>query len=413
MKSQSFRFLWIGQSLANLGDIFYIVGLISMLYGITESPFMLALVPFINMMGRFSGGMIAPVLLNRYSLKTLLVYSQVCKTILLGLLSLLLIIQLTPNILVLLSFIFMIAFLDGWASPASHAMLPRLVPNNELVKANSFFSIVYETVNLGGWALGGLLVALSGGQHVILLTLGLYVIASMMMTGIADPTQFQPNDSTGRRSGELQEGWLIIWRNPFYRSLHVIIVFEAVANVVWIASILYVFVTEVLGETEAWWGYINTSFFIGMVIGGVLCTRFISLFEKNMKHVLIIFSIGISVITLLFGLATISWLALAFSGINGVFQQLKGIASDTFLQKVATSEELPKMYAAQGALGSLLFAVSSLTFGALAEVWDVRFTFLLSATLLGVAAIYTVIRHQRFCIKEQCLLLIKNVANKD
>lgn len=401
MKSQSFRFLWMGQSLANLGDIFYIVGLISMLYGMTESPFMLALVPFINMMGRFSSSMISPLLLNRYPLKTLLVCSQMCKTILLGLLSLMVVVQLTPNILILLGFIFMIAFLDGWASPASQAMLPRLVSTNELVKANSFFSIVYETVNLGGWALGGLLVAFLGGQYVILLTLGLYVMASMMMTKIVDHTPFQRNDSAGRRGGELKEGWLIIWRNPLYRSLHVIIVFEAVANVVWIASILYVFVTEVLGETEAWWGYINTSFFIGMVIGGILCTRFLVLFEKNMKNVLIIFSFGLSLITLLFGLATISWLALAFAGINGVFQQLKGIASDTFLQKAATSDELPKIYAAQGALVSLLFAVSSLTFGALAEVSDIRITFLLSAALLGVAAIYVVIRHLRFFIEEK------------
>lgn len=32
MKNQSFRFLWNGQSMANLGDVFYIVGIISLLY---------------------------------------------------------------------------------------------------------------------------------------------------------------------------------------------------------------------------------------------------------------------------------------------------------------------------------------------------------------------------------------------
>ncbi len=404
MKSQSFRFLWMGQSLANLGDIFYIVGLISILYGITESPFTLALVPFISMFGRFISGMISPLLLNRYPLKTLLVYSQVCKTILLGVLSLILVVQLMPNILILLGFVFVIAFLDGWAAPASQAMLPRLVPKNELVKANGFYTMVYETINLGGWALGGLLVAFFSGPTVILLTLGLYLIATIMMTRVVDPTAFQRQSSEGRRSGELQEGWLIIWRNPLYRSLHISIIFEAVANVVWIASILYVFVTEILGETEAWWGYINTSFFIGMLIGGIICTRFASLFEKNMKAVLIIFSFGISVITLLFGLTTIAWVALVFAGINGVVQQLKGIAVETFLQKAATSDELPKIYAAQSALISLLFAVSSLTVGALAEVWNVRVTFILAALLLGVAAFYTVIRHRRFFVKEEISL---------
>ncbi len=53
MKNHSFRFLWIGQSMANLGDVFYIVAIISLLYTLTESPFALALVPFMNMFGRF------------------------------------------------------------------------------------------------------------------------------------------------------------------------------------------------------------------------------------------------------------------------------------------------------------------------------------------------------------------------
>lgn len=403
MKSVSFRFLWIGQSMANLGDIFYIVGLISILYASTESPFTLALVPFFSMFGRFISGILSPLLLNRYPLKTLLIYSQVGKTLLLGLLALILAFHITSSILVLISFVFLIAFLDGWAAPASQAMLPRLVPKNELVKANSFFSIVYETVNLGGWAIGGLLVAFFSGQNVVLITLALYLIATLLMTKIVDPTEFRRKASESRRSGELKEGWRIVWRNPLYKSLYVIIVFEAIANVVWIASILYVFVTEVLGETEAWWGYINTSFFIGMVVGGIICSRFTLVFEKNLKFVLITFSFGISILTLLFGLTTIAWLSLIFMGLNGVFQQLKAIAANTFLQRSASPEELPKIYAVESALVSLLFAVSSLLFGALAEIWDVRITFVISAILLGMAAIYAAIRHRRFYVKESLI----------
>ena len=400
MKSESFRFLWIGQSMANLGDIFYIVGLISILYALTESPFILALVPFLSMFGRFISGMISPLLLNRYRLRTLLVCSQVCKTLLLCFLSLILVFHISSSILVIISFVIVIAFLDGWAAPASQAMLPRLVPKSELVKANSFFSIIYETVNLAGWALGGLLVAILSGQNVILFTLALYLIATLLMIKIVDPTEFHKRDPEDRQSGELKEGWQIVWRNPLYKSLYVIIVFESVADVVWIASILYVFVTEILGETEAWWGYINTSFFIGMVVGGIICSRFTSVFEKKLKYVLIIFSFGISILTLLFGLTSIAWLSLVFVGFIGVFQQLKGIAVNTFLQKSASTEELPKIYAAQSALISLLFAVSSLTVGALAEIWNVRIIFIISGVLLAIAAIYTAIRHRRFSIKE-------------
>lgn len=400
MQNKSFRFLWIGQSLANLGDIFYIVGLISILYLSTESPFILALVPFLNMFGRFISGLLSPLLLNRYSLKTLLIYSQASKTLLLFFLAIILALDRTANVFVLISFVFVIAFLDGWAAPASQAMLPRLVMKNELVKANSFFSIVSETVNLGGWAVGGLIVALLNGQNVILITVALYLIATILMTRINDPIRFKRKFSEGHRSSELKEGWQIVWRNPLYKSLHVIIVFEAFANVVWIASILYVFVSEVLDKSEAWWGYINTSFFVGMVVGGLICSRFNLAFEKNLKPVLITFSFGISILTLLFGLTTIAWLSLFFAGVNGVFQQLKDIASNTFIQKLASTEELPKIYAVQSALVSLLFAISSLLFGALAEMWDVRISFTISAILLGIAAIYAAINHSVFSVEK-------------
>lgn len=398
MKNRSFRFLWLGQSMANLGDVFYIVGIISLLYTLTESPFALALVPFINMFGRFISGMISPWLINRFPLKTLLVYSQVSKTVLLAVLSLLLSSDATTNLFIILTFVGCIAFLDGWASPASHAMLPRLVPKEQLLKANSFFSIVSETVNLGGWALGGAAVAQTSGQFVIFGTVGLYIMATLMMIGIYDPTPFQKKVFEGKRNRELTEGWQIIWKNPLFRSLHVIIIFEAIADVVWIASILYIFVSQVLGQTEAWWGYINTAFFFGMIIGGVLCSRFVIGIENNLKRLLILFSFGISGVTLLFGVTTIPWISILLVIVNGIVQQLKGIVSETLLQKSATPDELPKIYAVQGALISLLFGISSLSFGAIAELWDVRITFILAAALLGLGALYAFIRRSDFDI---------------
>ncbi|REB11570.1 MFS transporter [Sporosarcina sp. BI001-red] len=398
MKNQSFRFLWMGQSMANLGDVLYIVGIISFLYSLTESPFALALVPFINMLGRFISGIISPWLLNRFPLKTLLIYSQVSKTMLLVILSLFLISETMSGLFIILAFVGGIAFLDGWASPASHAMLPRLVPKEQLVKANSFFSIVSETVNLGGWALGGVAVALTSGHFVIFGTVVLYIIATMMMFGICDPTPFRKKEVEGKRTSELTEGWQIIWRNPLFRSLHVIIIFEAMANVVWIASILYIFVTEILGKTEAWWGYMNTAFFFGMIIGGVICSRFVVGIENNLKRLLILLSLGISGVTLLFGVTTIPWVSILIVIVNGIVQQLKTIVSETMLQKSATTDELPKIYAAQSAIISLLFGISSLSFGAIAELWDVRVTFILAATLLGLGALFAFIRRRDFII---------------
>ncbi|MCA0983528.1 MFS transporter [Halobacillus yeomjeoni] len=396
MKSSSFRFLWIGQASANLGDVFYIVGLISIMYTDSQSAFYLALLPFINTFGRFISGYLSPLLFNKYPLKTLLSGSQSSKTVLLFVLASLITLQSKGSIMIILMFIFLIAFLDGLAAPASRAMLPRLVHKDEIVKANSFFSVISQIIQLGGWALGGILVALIGGQAVIWLTFILFVISSCLMMLIQDSTEFHLPQEKNSIGTVLKEGWKIIWHTPVLRKIHVVIFIESIANVVWIAAIIYVFVSEVLQKSEAWWGYINTTFFIGLLIGGLFCTKYSSFIEKNLRKILMITSFSVSAATLLFGYNSIAWIALVLSVLFGIVEQIKSITMETIIQNKASSGNLPKIYGAQGALTSLTFGVASLLLGGMADVIGVQYVFLFAGTLLAAAAVYILASKQIF-----------------
>lgn len=86
MKRKSFRYLWVGQALANSGDLFYIVGLMAIVHGITGSAMFMAMIPFVTTMARFISGSFAPVLMDKYNLKSLLASSQIGKTAVLFLL---------------------------------------------------------------------------------------------------------------------------------------------------------------------------------------------------------------------------------------------------------------------------------------------------------------------------------------
>ncbi len=69
-------------------------------------------------------------------------------------------------------------------------MLPRWVPKNELVKVNSFYSVNYKTVNLGGWALGGVHIVLLNDQNIMLVVVAFYLLATLLMTKIVVSTEF-------------------------------------------------------------------------------------------------------------------------------------------------------------------------------------------------------------------------------
>lgn len=382
MRVRSFRFLWIGQGFANTGDVLYIVALIAVLYQSTGSALYLSLLPFTITIARFLSGMCAPLVLNRFSLKGLLVGSQSIKTGLLGMLGLSLWLF-DPSILIILVLVFIIAFLDGWAAPARNAMLPQLVTEDELAKANSFVAVVDQSIQFGGWALGGILVAATSGSFVIWVTFVMYVISTLMMGLIV------VKDYRKRKTKiQMMSGWRLIWKHPVLRIFHVMIFIEAIANVVWIAAILYIFVEEVLMKSEAWWGYLNASFFIGLIAGGMAVSKYTNWFERYMKETLLATCFAISILTFVFGLISVPVIALLLTVLSGMVEQIKSIAMVTFIQKKCSKDSLPEVFSAQSALISITFGLGSLLYGFLAETISVPFVFALSGVLLLASAFY-------------------------
>lgn len=353
----------------------------------------MALIPFATTMARFISGSFAPILMDKYNLKSLLASSQIGKTAMLFLLIMTdyALGEREMTVYAILGFVFLISLLDGWAAPASHAMLPRLVDTSELTKSNSFIALVDQMIQLGGWAVGGLLVAALGGSNVIWVTFVLAAAAAMFMRLIEDQhetTQGQKEKSGVSHWSSIQEGWILIWREPSLRAIHVIFVLETIAGVIWIAAIIYVYVAEVLHREEAWWGYINASFFLGLMLGGLFGMRAAEVIDRNIRQFVIISSFGISFMTFGFGLTSLPWLALVFSAGFGMFEQLKAVSLQTTLQRSVSVRLLPKVYAAQSALISLVFGVSTLLFGFITDQFGVRATYIIAAAIMFISGCY-------------------------
>ena len=391
MKNKSFTFLWAGQLLANCGDVFYVVGMISAIYGMNGSAAVAALFPFTNTIAQFISGFAAPLLIDRVRLKSLLVWSQAGKTILLLALGLHYFNEAASiNLVLVFSLVFIISFLDGWANPAKNAMLPRLVKRKELVKANSFVAVLDQIVFTGGWALGGVAVAMAGGGTVLLATIVLFLASTVLMALIKDPFKPDKNQHAGPipKMKSFREGWGTIWKVPALRAIHVVFVLESMAGTVWIAAVIYVYVQEQLQAGEAWWGYINAGFFIGMLIGGLAGMKLSAYIGRHLKLAVVSSSIAVAIATALFGLSTVPFLALAFSMISGVAESVKGIAVQSIVQSSVAVEALPKIYAAQSALIAVFFGFSSLAVGYIAEYTTIAIPFLISAFLLAGSAVY-------------------------
>lgn len=183
--TRSFYYLWTPQTAANAADVLYIMALTVLVLDRTDSLVSAALMPLMRSAAQMVSGFIAPLLINRFKLPSLLLISQTGQFLLFVVLALYLQLNSTAASLTLVfALVFVMSFLDGWSVPARNALVPRLVTREEgLLQANGLISVSDQVVQFAGWGLSGLLVAFLGPSPALLLTAAIYGLAAAFTLG--------------------------------------------------------------------------------------------------------------------------------------------------------------------------------------------------------------------------------------
>lgn len=398
---RSFRFLWIGQALANAGDVFYIVGIISLIYRLNGSVVLMSLVPLVITFSRFLGGLFAPWVMDLFPLKKVLLYSQAAKTLFILFLNVYLTVLFdSTGIIVVFPVISLIAFLDGWATPARNTMLPRLVEREGLVKANSFISMLDHLIQLGAWPIGGMITASFDGGVLITLTFVLFLISTILISfirEIADMTKDSDTETVSSPASKwdsLKEGWITIWKSPPLKTVALVDLMDSIAGVVWIAAILFIYVEDILHKNEVWWGYINATFFAGLLAGGFLGFKGEARLKSNIHFGIYGGGFLVAALTLWFGLSTTPWMSLLISFLVGVSTEIKVIGQQTVIQLSTPRRLLAKVFSARDAILTGTFGITSVTFGYLADVFGVKIVFVIASCVLFLSGVWVFVRRE-------------------
>jgi hypothetical protein len=377
MNSRTFNYLWLGQILANVGDIFLIIGLISLVYKQTSSPFFVALTSLIIIFSRIISNALSP-LLNQFSLKKILLHAQTGKTILIGLFSISFFYLVEPTVHLVYVFAIVLSLLDSFILPAKNAYVPFLIKREELMAPNGYLSMTDQTLLIVSWAIGGVLYGLLSAKVFFLLLLVLYVIS----TFIKFKVPFIPTNSVVEKQvwfTQLGEGWREIKKNKNLKVIFTLNVFQTVSSVVWLAATLFLFVEKQLQLGSQWWGYINSSFFIGLMSGSLLLFKNQRFFIKYTEKWLIITTVLSVLIIFIFGWTTFGVMALLLSFLFGAVEQIKTIMLQTMLQYNTPPEKIGKVYAVHGLFTTILFGITIAIAGWLMEKTSVSALFLFAA----------------------------------
>lgn len=399
-KNRSFLFLLLGQSLANIGDVLYIFGLISALYTLTESAAVSAFVPFTVTFAMFISSILAPLIIGKVRLKLILVWSQIGKTLLLLGLGLFMVTSLnTFNFYFTFLMISGIALLDGCANPVRQALIPYYVKEEDLIQANGVAETITQSIQIGTWFFGSLLLLVFDPYQLIWIVAALFALSSCMLTllkNVAHQTEGQE-----KNWDLLTRGWRTINHTPVLKTIVRMEFIETIAGAVWIAAVMYVFVEKALKVEEQWWGFLNGSFFIGLVIGSIVCVRFSQYIDENRNGFIIAGASMACISTIMFSMTSIPVFALILSSLIGFFGQLKNIPQQTVIQTSVPKEHLHTIYTSIGTISTGVFGMASLTMGVLSDFFGVRSVFFLSGVLLLIVCVLAIKDKELFLKKEK------------
>lgn len=390
--SNSFIKLLVSQLFANLADIFFRVTIIANIYIISKSVIATSLVPILIGISSFVASLLVPLVTKRIALNRVLSLSQFGKTILLTILVGMFTVMQSVAPLVIYLFVVAISILDGFAAPVSYAIVPRYA--TDLGKANSALSMSSEAVQLVGWGLGGLLFATIGLLPTTFIILILYIISSFLMLLLPKAEVEVLESETNLEI--LLKGWKLVARDSRLRLFVSANLFEIFSNTIWVSSIILVFVTELLNETESYWGYSNTAYSIGIIISGLIAFQLSEKFLAAKWESILFSLVAMAIVTLTILFFPNAQMFLVFSALVGMLSQLKEVPESVFLQETVEENHLVNVYSVLEVISTLAFSVFVLLMSYITESFGISISFWLSAICLMIEAILIYIRRDYF-----------------
>jgi predicted MFS family arabinose efflux permease len=263
--------------------------------------------------------------------------------------------------------------------PAQQGIVPQTVPADDLQSANALLRLALNATNIGGAAIGGLIVAAAGPGWAIAFDALTYLVAAAILL----PMHIRPPARTGDASfvHELADGWREFRTRTW---IWVVVLGAAFANGAESAGLNIlgpIVAKESLGGASIW-GLVLAATGVGLVTGSLIALRIRP--ERPLF-------VGVIAITLLFPPLVLlaigaPWPALAASTLlAGIGIELFSVFWDTSLQAHVPNEVLSRV-SAWDAIGSLVLIPAAYAIvGPLADVIGIDETLWLCAGIVFVA----------------------------
>lgn len=266
LRHRDFAALWLGATISVLGDGMTLVALTWLVYERTQSAVHLGWLTFAYTAPVVVGGLAAGVLLDRFDRRTVLMVDTLARGLVMGSVPVL-------HALGALEtwYLFVVAATYGLLKMVPlagvPALIPSLVPRDQLTTANAMESISYGVGGIIGPAIAGLLIAAIGAPSVVAID-ALTYFAFLAALAVMRHAPAQAGPATPRIDVGLRPAVRVFVSSPpILATTLMFMAFNVGEGILLVA--LPIYAVEVLRQDAAAYGYLLAAFSAGVLLGAV------------------------------------------------------------------------------------------------------------------------------------------------
>ena len=301
-KNKNFSILLFGRLITNFGDSIYSIATLTLIYTLTKSTFYSGITLFLISFTAILQIFVSP-LISKFNVKRFLIISQLFQAIILLVITYLIYVN-KLQITTLIVFIVCISFINQIVYPVQLALLPKIVKQEDLVKANSLFSIAYQGSDALFNSIGGFIITVFGTIYAFIINSITFFINSFIFIFLSDELAKNTNTRQENYFSKLSSG-IKIWNTPLLKPLLIGIIIINFST-----SSLLTLLPE-YSETSYFYGILLSASGLGILIGAFLSN---SQILKNIRLSLLYttFTLGIG----------LSWGALSILNNNSITNKI-------------------------------------------------------------------------------------------
>ena len=301
-KNKNFSILLFGRLITNFGDSIYSIATLTLIYTLTKSTFYSGITLFLISFTAILQIFVSP-LISKFNVKRFLIISQLFQAIILLVITYLIYVN-KLQITTLIIFIVCISFINQIVYPVQLALLPKIVKQEDLVKANSLFSIAYQGSDALFNSIGGFIITVFGTIYAFIINSITFFINSFIFIFLSNDLSKNTNTIQENYFTKLSSG-IKIWNTPLLKPLLIGIIIINFST-----SSLLTLLPE-YSETSYFYGILLSASGLGILIGAFLSN---SQILKNIR-------LSVLYTTFTLGIA-LSWGALSIVNNNSITNKI-------------------------------------------------------------------------------------------